>query len=71
MLSTIALFSSSRRRGNTGRLIDRIALDLNIEVVDLSSRCISAYDYEHLNRMDDFEDLMKHVLEHDQIIFAT
>jgi multimeric flavodoxin WrbA len=71
MLSTISLFSSSRRRGNTGQLIDRIALELNIEVVDLGSPRISAYDYEHLNRHDDFEPLMKHVLEHDQIIFAT
>jgi multimeric flavodoxin WrbA len=71
MLSTIALFSSSRRCGNTGQLIDRIALDLNIEVVDLGSRRISAYDYEHLNRHDDFEPLMTHVLDHDQIIFAT
>jgi multimeric flavodoxin WrbA len=71
MLSTIALFSSSRRRGNTGQLIDRIALELNIEVVDLGSHRMSSYDYEHLNRNDDFEILMKRVLEHDQIIFAT
>lgn len=27
--STIALFSSSRRAGNTGQLMDRIALELN------------------------------------------
>jgi multimeric flavodoxin WrbA len=71
MLSTIVLFSSSRRRGNTGQLIDRIALDLKIAVVDLARLRISPYDYEHLNRMDDFEPLIKHVLEHDQIIFAT
>ena len=36
MLSTIALFSSSRRGGNTGQLIDRIASELNIEVIDLA-----------------------------------
>jgi multimeric flavodoxin WrbA len=71
MLSAIALFSSSRRRGNTGRLIDRIALELNIEVVDLAGQRISSYDYEHLNRDDDFEPLMKRVLDHEQIIFAT
>src|SRR5271154_370905 len=71
MLSTIALFSSSRRRGNTGRLIDRIALELNIEVVDLASQRISSYDYDHGNRNDDFEPLMRRVLARDQIIFAT
>ncbi|MGD0490513.1 MAG: NAD(P)H-dependent oxidoreductase [Steroidobacteraceae bacterium] len=71
MLSTIALLSSSRRLGNTGRLMDRIALEMDIEVVDLTSLRLSSYDYDHLNRNDDFEPLMKHVLTHDQIIFAT
>jgi multimeric flavodoxin WrbA len=51
--------------------MDRIAAQLNIEVVDLSSRRISAYDYAHQNRSDDFEPLMARVLEHQQIIFAT
>jgi multimeric flavodoxin WrbA len=71
MPSAIALFSSSRRHGNTGRLIDRIASELNIEVVDLASLRMSSYDYEHRNRDDDFEPLMKRVLEHEQILFAT
>jgi len=71
MLSTIALLSSSRRLGNTGQLVDRIALDLDIEVVDLASQRMSAYDYGHRNRDDDFEPLIRRVLAHDQIIFAT
>jgi multimeric flavodoxin WrbA len=71
MRSTIALLSSSRRLGNTGQLLDRIALELNIEVVDLTSLRMTSFDYDHLNRNDDFEPLMKHVLAHDQIIFAT
>ncbi len=71
MRSTIALLSSSRRLGNTGRLVDRIAFELNIEVVDLAGLRMSSYDYDHLNRDDDFERLMKQVLAHDQIIFAS
>jgi multimeric flavodoxin WrbA len=71
MLSAIALFSSSRRLGNTGQLMNRIALELNIEVVDLTSQRMSSYDYDHRNRHDDFEPLMKRVLAHDQIIFAS
>jgi len=51
--------------------MDRITLELNAEVVDLGNQRMSAYDYEHLNRNDDFEPLMKRVLEHDQVIFAT
>lgn len=71
MLSTIALFSSSRRNGNTGRLMDRIVSELKIEMVDLGALRLSAFDYDHRNRDDDFEPLMRHVLTHDQIIFAT
>lgn len=68
---TIALFASSRRHGNTGQLMDRIAQVLGIEVVDLAGKRMSAYDYEHRNRGDDFEPLLKRALDFDQLIFAT
>jgi NAD(P)H-dependent FMN reductase len=71
MPKTIALFSSSRRTGNTGRLMDRIARELDIELVDLSSLRMAPYDYDHSNRDDDFEPLMERVLAHDQVIFAS
>jgi multimeric flavodoxin WrbA len=51
--------------------MDRVATELSIAVVDLCSQRITPYDYAHTNRHDDFEPLMKHVLAHDQIIFAT
>lgn len=71
MSDAIALFASSRRNGNTGQLMDRIAAELDIEVVDLASKRISTYDYEHRNRGDDFEPLMKQLLGFDQIVFAS
>jgi multimeric flavodoxin WrbA len=71
MPSTIVLFASSRRHGNTGRLIDRLATETPIEVIDLAGRNLSAYDYEHRNRGDDFEALIGQVLEFDQVIFAS
>ncbi len=71
MADTIALFSSARRNGNTGRLMDRVATSLNVTVVDLGAKKISPYDYEHRNRQDDFEPLMEEVLRHKQIIFAS
>ena len=71
MLSTIALFASARRNGNTGQLMDRIADELQIQVVDLAEKAISAFDYEHRNRSDDFESLMDHLLGFEQIIFAS
>ena len=71
MSNSIALFASSRRNGNTGQLVDRIAAELDIEVVDLASTRMSSYDYEHRNRDDDFEPLMKRILGFDQVIFAS
>jgi multimeric flavodoxin WrbA len=69
--STIALLASSRRHGNTGQLMDRVAKELQIEVIDLARLDISPYDYSHTNRYDDFEPLMQHVLGFDQIILAS
>lgn len=71
MPDTIALFASSRRNGNTGQLLDRIAAELDIEIVDLASKRISAYDYEHRNRGDDFEPLMQRILGFEKVIVAS
>ena len=71
MLPTVALFASSRRNGNTGQFVDRIAAELAIEVIDLSRQRMSEYDYQHRNRDDDFEPLMRRVLTFDQILFAS
>ncbi|MDP9197973.1 MAG: NAD(P)H-dependent oxidoreductase [Pseudomonadota bacterium] len=51
--------------------MDRIANELDIEVIDLGDRNMSCYDYDHRNRSDDFEPLMQRVLEYEQIIFAS
>jgi multimeric flavodoxin WrbA len=67
----IALFSSSRRHGNTGQFLDRIAAELSTDIIDLASKRISPYDYDHRNRGDDFEPLMHRVLEFDHIILAS
>ena len=71
MSSAIALFASARRYGNTGALMDRIASELGIEVVDLGALEIAPYNYEHSHRGDDFEPLFRRVLGHDHLIFAS
>ncbi|NQY93064.1 MAG: NAD(P)H-dependent oxidoreductase [Campylobacteraceae bacterium] len=71
MKKTIAIMGSSRRSGNTGKLIDLIADELNIEVIDLNSKEISFFDYEHSNINDDFIPLMKYLLSYDNIIFVS
>jgi multimeric flavodoxin WrbA len=71
MNKTIAIIGSSRRNGNTGKLIDTIASKLAIEVIDLADLNISTYDYEHGNMNDDFLPTIKYILTHDNIIFAS
>jgi len=68
---TIAIFASARRDGNTGKFIDWIGKELNINIIDLSEKNISAYDYEHKNLNDDFIPLMNHLLNYKNIIFVT
>lgn len=71
MPPTIALFASSRRHGNTGAVLDRVAEALHIQVLDLSTEDIAPYDYTHGNRGDGFELLIDRILTYEQIIFAA
>lgn len=71
MSNIIAVFASARRNGNTGKFIDWIANDLGIEVIDLSEKNISPYDYDHANLDDDFLPVMNQLLEYEKIIFVT
>ncbi len=70
-MDAIVVFASARRDGNTGKFIDWIANELEIEIIDLSEMNISPYDYEHKNLDDDFIPLMNRLLNYKKIIFAT
>jgi multimeric flavodoxin WrbA len=71
MTDTIVLFSSSRRQGNTGKLLDSLLERADIAFIDLSTFDISEYDYEHKNIGDDFVPLMKQLMGYNKIIFAS
>ena len=51
--------------------MDRVASELRIEVIDLAERSISAFDYDHRNRHDDFDPLIERVLQFEQLILAS
>jgi len=71
MTNTVVLFSSSRRNGNTGKLLDSVVGGGGADIIDLSTLDISEYDYDHKNINDDFLPLIKKVLTYDKIIFAS
>jgi multimeric flavodoxin WrbA len=69
--NVIAVFASARRNGNTGKFIDWIAGELEMEVVDISEKNITPYDYDHKNIGDDFLPVIDKLLEYEKIIFVT
>lgn len=68
----VIILGSSRKNGNTTKIVDEISKEHGIEVIDLSDFNISYYDYESKNREDDFLPLIKGILEnYDTLFFAT
>lgn len=71
MTTSIVLFSSSRKNGNTRQLINDLNQHTHITTIDLSNYRFSDYDYDHQNLDDDFLPLVRRVLAYDNIIFAS
>lgn len=68
----VIILGSARKNGNTTKIVDEIAKESGIDVIDLSDYNISHYDYESKNREDDFLPLITRILEeYDTLIFAT
>ncbi len=72
MKKKVIIVGSSRKIGNTTKIVDKIALQINAEIINLSDFEISYYDYESRNTNDDFLPLIKKIIEkYDTLIFAT
>ncbi len=72
MKKSVIIIGSSRKNGNTARIVSEIADKFNIDVVNLSDYQFSYYDYESKNRDDDFFELVQGIIEkYDTLIFAT
>jgi len=66
------ILGSSRRKGETGQIVDQFCSMYPMPVYDLNDYNISYFDYEYRNREDDYLPLMTKLLnEHDTFIFAT
>ena len=68
----VIILGSSRKNGNTTKIVDEVSKEHGIEVINLSDFNISYYDYESKNKEDDFLPLIRRILEeYDTLIFAT
>ena len=65
------ILGSSRSDGDTRKMADIIASYTDAKIIDLKSKNISYFDYEHKNMDDDFIPTMLEILEYDNLIFAT
>lgn len=69
---TVIILGSSRSKGNTSKIVENIAINNDLDVIDLNNYKISFYDYESKNKEDDFLPLIKSLIEkYDTFIFAT
>jgi len=71
MKKTAILLSTSRKQGNTQRLVEHIAHQSDIDIVNLKDFSISPFDYEHRNINDDFVPLIRKLIKYDHLIFAS
>nr|WP_315252368.1 NAD(P)H-dependent oxidoreductase [uncultured Flavobacterium sp.] len=68
----VIIVGSSRSKGNTSKIAEKISIQINADIIDLRDYSISYYDYESTNIGDDFLPLIKSILEkYDTLIFAT
>jgi multimeric flavodoxin WrbA len=71
-MRTVVIIGSSRRNGNTRKVVDDLCHYLKFDVIDLNDYNISYYDYNHLNRNDDYLNLIQRLIRnYDTFIFAT
>lgn len=71
-LKKVIILGSSRKNGETKKVATELMKISDWELIDLTEYNISHFDYEHLNRNDDFISLIKRITEnYDVLIFAT
>ena len=70
-MKRIVIQGSSRRDGNTSKIIEILQNHLDCDLMNLCDYEIGQYDYEHKNLDDDFLTIMKQIVAYDIIIFAT
>ncbi len=71
-LRKLIISGSSRKGGNTYKMVRTLQDKSDWDHIDLNSFDISYYDYEHKNMEDDYIPLMRQIVKnYDTVIFAT
>lgn len=71
-MAKVLIVGSARKDGDTAELVNQIKQLVDWEVINLNDYQISYYDYEHLNRNDDYLALINQIIDKYQtLIFVT
>lgn len=72
MMNKLIILGSSRKDGDTKKIVDSLVNISKWDFIDLNDYNFSYYDYEHKNANDDFLTLMRKIIDnYDVLIFAT
>lgn len=71
-MKKVIILGSSRKDGETKKVVNELMRISDWDLIDLTEFNISHFDYEHLNRHDDYIDLIRRITDiYDVLIFAT
>lgn len=70
-MTSIILYSSSNKQGNTAQSVRALAQQLQADTLYLDDYDIGDYCYKHTNNDDDFRSLFRALLNYDHIVFAS
>src|SRR5438552_1976397 len=70
-MSYVVIFGSARANGSCRKAVDLVFKDKEHHFVDLRTRKISPFDYNHENINDDFIPLIEEILPYDTIVLAS
>lgn len=71
MSKTIIIQASSRSDGNTHTIVNQLREHIDCDLIDLATKNIHQYTYDHQHQADDFMPIIHQIVEYDLIIFAT
>lgn len=70
-MKSAIIFGSSRYDGNTSRLVNQVRSVLDASLFELKDYDITPFDYQHQNKNDDYLKLVRELVKHDHLVFAT
>ena len=70
-MKTAIILGTSRQDGNTTKLVNLYQEKVKADLFNLNDYVVSPFDYNHLNKDDDFLPLIKELLCYESLIIAS